>query len=167
MMHRLWYFFDDWSVPTWSPVGVDVGSLPWIQFGLHALPMFHRFIFAALFSRTIEPIRVHYAAANSRPNVVSKWKYMYAYMMYDVTRQQLPRINPSSRGPGRCTLVVKGRDQVYAVPIHEWRCVLGSGSSSAYTGWPKNCKFSCLTWNWCSFVKSQPNFIIFGRLIPE
>jgi len=36
----------------------------------------------------------------------------------------------------------------------------------APTGWPKNMHISiCLMLNWYSFVKFQPNFIIFGRLL--
>jgi len=44
-----------------------------------------------------------------------------------------------------------------------WPIKLLWNTGSLYTGWPKKLQiFTCLMLNWYSFVKSQPNFIIFG-----
>jgi len=72
---------------------------------------------------------------------------------------------------------VKRFKSLYHIALASWRRSGATGSSaqvmatrpdrSTYTVAQKNCTFPCLMLNWYSFVKSQPNSIIFGRLTPE
>jgi len=122
-----------------------------------SLMLFIVFLFYATIFSYISRARNWIIPGSSRPKVDSQ-RCPYSNLLWLINKRNLDTVD----WRWRCKFIYSDANQLpnnNAIRLHSW----GLAIITVCTGWPKNCIFPCLMLNWYSFVKSQPNFIIFGR----